>query len=164
MDSQEHALPKNGSRGGPLLWDLGGKGIKFSSIFFIRIIHVFLQVSSSVEGPGGVTAEAIFDRVEQIAWSVGFLESLYLWRFLRGFWRAYTSEDQLVMPAENSWYGELIVSFFTCNCIRLQSILSIYNHCCRYIQLYVNHCCRYIQLYIQPHFTTAPMFTTAAIH
>ena len=41
---------------------------------------MFLQVSSSVEGPGGVTAEAIFDRVEQIACE-------------RTGWRGYTSED-----------------------------------------------------------------------
>ena len=40
----------------------------FLRIFFgNKIVPEILQVPSPIEGPGGVTAEAIFDRVEQIA-------------------------------------------------------------------------------------------------
>ena len=78
---QEHALPKNASRSGPLFWDLGGK-VNFS--FSLQIILGFIQVPSSIEGPGCVAAEAIFDRVEQIDFA--------------GRWRAYTSENQLGDP------------------------------------------------------------------
>ena len=88
-------------------WQNFQRSSSFMDYSYIRIIHVLLQVSSSVEGPGGVTAEAIFDRVEQIDCEVFFgeliplkifewgVESLYLWRsagcpsweFL--IWRAY---------------------------------------------------------------------------
>ena len=126
---QEHAVPQNGSRGRPLFWDLGGK-VNF--FFSEQLILAFVQVPSSIEGPGCVAAEAIFDRVEQI-------DFLFTRRGRR--WRAYTSEDQLGannwVPPDHSWYGELIVSF---NCNR-------------------EHSTPEHSIYIQPHFTPAPMFT-----
>ena len=98
---QEHALPENGSRGRALLCNLGGKVAKYWSA---QIFLDVLQVPSPIEGPGCVTAEAISYWAEQV--------------------EPCTSEDQ---SSDNSWYGELIVSFACKRILLKQSILSIYN-------------------------------------
>ena len=97
-------------------------GGKVNFFFSEQLILAFVQVPSSIEGPGCVAAEAIFDRVEQI-------DFLFTRRGRR--WRAYTSEDQLganngcpltILDMESLLFPSIATAS-----ILLQSILSIYN-------------------------------------
>ena len=90
--------------------------------FLLWTTNPCVQVPSSIEGPGRVAAEAIFDRVEQI-------DFLFTRRGRR--WRAYTSEDQLganngcpltILDMESLLFPSIATAS-----ILLQSILSIYN-------------------------------------
>ena len=97
-----------------------------------------LQVSSSVEGPGSAAAETIPGRAEQIETCQQPRQVAQLTGKWVGWatWRTWIGQPDApgreLEPPETIWWpaeifschGELIVSF---KCIRLQSILSIYN-------------------------------------
>ena len=97
-----------------------------------------LQVSSPVEGPGSAAAETIPGRAEQIETCEQPRQVAQLTCKWVGWatWRTWIGQPdppgRELEPPETVWWpteifschGELIVSF---KCIRLQSILSIYN-------------------------------------